>query len=298
MKRLVLTGVFLSLVITLGVAQALTVEYADGTVQVQTTKGWKDLSVGSSVAADAKVRISDSGSVEFSRGAQRFSLLKDGVYALADVLKSSGRAGEAGVGVTLTRKLRNVAAGGQQSSTAVGGVRGAAQGDNSQNLTWMGDEEDDPSSKARALLDKDRFKEAEKEIVQALDKTQDEQRKQDLSYLLAAAYYGQGESARAYRALVLLKDDPGSTYHPDSVILKAQILLDNRAYADSLKVLKDFIAQKPDNSYAQVGYLLSAQCYKGLGDDKSAKAALDAGYALDPGSDTAKQIAKMQGKEL
>lgn len=296
MKRLMLTGIFLSLVITLGVAQALTVEYTDGTVQVQTTKGWKDLSVGSSVAADARVRISDSGSAEFSRGTQRFSLLKDGVYALADVLKSSGKAGETGVGVTLARKLHNVATGGQQSSTTVGGVRGAAQGDNSQNLTWMGDEEDDSSSKARALLDKDRYKEAVKEITQALGKTQDEQKKQDLNYLLATAYYGQGESARAYHTLALLKDDSGSTYYPDSMILKAQILLDNRAYADSLKVLKDFIAQKPDNSYAQVGYLLSAQCYKGLGDGKSARDALDTGYAIDPSSDTAKQIAKMQGK--
>jgi tetratricopeptide (TPR) repeat protein len=288
-----LTGVFLCLAITFSFAQALTVEYADGTVQVQAGKGWKDLSIGSKVAPDAHIRISDSGTVEFSRGAQRFSLLTDGVYALADMLKRSGRAGEPGIGVNLAKKLRNVATGGQQSSTTVGGVRGAAQGDNSQNLTWMGDDED-TSAKVRALLDKERYKEAEAEIKQALSDAQDDQKKQDLSYLLASAYYGEGEGARAYHTLLTLNDDTGSTYYSDSVILKAQILLDNHAYADSLQVLKDFLGKNRDNQYAQVGYLLSAQCYKGLGDDKSAKNSLDAGFALDPQSDTAKQIAKMQ----
>lgn len=294
-KRMLLTGLFLSATIALGVAQALTVTYVDGTVEVQSGKTWKALNVGTSVAVDAQVRVSDQGSVEFTRGARHFSIIKDGTYSVADLLKNSAKSGQAGVGANLAMKLHSVATGGGQSSTAVGGVRGAAQGDNSQNLTWMGDE-DDTAAKAQALLLKERYREAESEIKQALADSQDDQKKQDLSYLLAAAYYGEGQGVRAYRALVALNYPSSGTYYPDSVILRAQILLDNQEYSDSLQALKDFLAGSPDTQYAQVADLLSAQCYKGLGDKKSEQDALTAGYNLDPQSDTAKQITKMRSE--
>ena len=126
--------------------------------------------------------------------------------------------------------------------------------------------------------------------------TQDDMKKSDLSFLLASAYYGEGESAQAYHTLLALKDNSASMYYPDSVILKAQILLDTKAYADSVAVLKDFLATNADSPYAQVCYLLSAAGYKGLGDKASEKDALDKGYALDPQSETAKLIAKMQSE--
>jgi outer membrane PBP1 activator LpoA protein len=129
-----------------------------------------------------------------------------------------------------------------------------------------------------------------------MDDSQEDQQKQDLQYLLASAYYGEGESARAYRTLLAMTDDPQSTYYPDSLILKAQIYVDNRSYSDGLTVLKPLLSGSSQAQYAQVGYLLAAMCYKGLGDNGSAKSALSSGYALDPQSDTAKQISKMQSE--
>jgi len=154
-RRMLLTGLFLSFSVTLGVAQSLTVTYVDGTVEVQSGKAWKTLNVGSSVRADAQVRVSDQGSVEFTRGARHFSIIKDGTYSMADLLKNATKAGQPRVGANLAMKLHSVAMGGGQSSTAVGGVRGAAQGDNSQNLTWMGDEEDTPAvdSSGHVIID-------------------------------------------------------------------------------------------------------------------------------------------------
>lgn len=294
-RKIILTIVFLSITIAFAAAQALTVTYLDGTVEIQTAKGWKALDVGSAVQPDAHIRVSDGGTVELARGAQHISIIKDGSYTVSDLLKSSAKPGESGVGVSLAKKLRSVASGNGQSSTTVGGVRGAAQGDKTQGLTWMGDD-DETSTKVRSLLDKNRYKEAEAEIKQALSDTQDDMKKNDLSFLLASAYYGEGENAQAYHTLVALKDNSASMYYPDSVVLKAQILLDNQAYADSAALLKDFLAANPDNQYAQVCYLLSAYSYKGLGDKQSEKDALDKGLALDPQSDTAKQIAKMQGE--
>ncbi len=294
-RQIILTIVFLSFTIAFAAAQGLTVTYLDGTLEVQTAKGWRPLDVGSTIRADARIRVSDSATVELRRGAQHISIIQDGEYAISDLLSGSMRVKSRGMGVSLASKLHSVAYGNGQATNAVGGVRGAAQGDNGQDLTWMGDDED-TSLKVRALLDKQRFKEAETEITQALGNAQDDQKKQDLEYLLASAYYGEGESARAYHTLVSLKDNSASTYYPDSVILKAQILLDNGSYADSLSVLKSFLGSNPDRSYAQVSYLLSALCYKGLGDVQSEKTALSTGYSLDPQSDTAQQISKLQSE--
>ncbi len=294
-RRIILTIAFLSITIGFAAAQALTVTYLDGTVEVQTAKGWKALDVGSAVPVDARIRVSDGGTVEMARGAQHISIIKDGSYAVADLLKGSTRPGQSGVGVSLAWKLRSVATGNGQSNSTVGGVRGAAQGDNTQGLTWMGDD-DETSTKVRALMDKNRYKEAETEIKQALSDTKDDMKKNDLSFLLASAYYGEGDGAQAYHTLLGIKDSSSSMYYPDSVILKAQILIDNQSYADSASVLKDFLAANPDSQYAQVCYLLSAYSYKGLGDKQSEKDALDRGYALDPQSDTAKLISKMQSE--
>ena len=294
-RQIILTIAFLSFAIPFAAAQGLTVTYVDGTLEVQTAKGWKALDVGATIKTDARIRVSDSGTVELRRGSQHINILKDGQYAVADLLAGSAQIKSRGVGVFLASKLHSVASGNGQNTNAVGGVRGAAQGDNSQGLTWMGDDED-TSVKVRALLDKQRFKEAETEITQALGSAQDEQQKQDLEYLLASAYYGEGESARAYHALITLKDNSASTYYPDSIILKAQILLDNGSYADSLSILKSFLGTNPGNQYSQVSCLLSALCYKGLGDLQSEKTALSTGYSLDPQSDTAQQIQKMQSE--
>jgi tetratricopeptide (TPR) repeat protein len=293
---MILTGLFLSLTIALGSAQALKVTYVDGTVEIQAANGWRPLDVGSAVAPDARVRVSDSGTAEFTRGAKHFSIIKDGTYSIADLLKGSAGAGQQGVGVSLAGKLHSVVSGTGQTSTAVGGARGAAQGDNSQNLTWMDDQSSETNATVLALLNKGRYHEAEVEIKKAMDDSQEDQQKQDLQYLLASAYYGEGESARAYRTLLAMTDDPQSTYYPDSLILKAQIYVDNRSYSDGLTVLKPLLSGSSQAQYAQVGYLLAAMCYKGLGDNGSAKSALSSGYALDPQSDTAKQISKMQSE--
>jgi len=295
-RQIILTTAFLSFVAAFAAAQDLTVTYLDGTLEVRTAKGWRTLDVGSTIKADSRVRVGDSGSVELRRGSQHISIIQDGEYAIAELLSSSGKAGSKGVGVTLASKLHSVASGTGRNANAVGGVRGAAQGDNSQDLTWMGTDDEDTSAKAQALLDKQRYREAETELARALTNAQDDQKKQDLEYLLASAYYGDGESARAYHTLLSVKNNIASTYYPDSVILKAQILLDNGAFADSLKILKDFQTENTDNRYVQISHLLSAQCYKELGDTKSEKDSLQKGYAIDPRSDTAQQISKLQNE--
>ncbi len=296
MKKTILLVVAILLTGSLSVfAQALEVGYLDGTVELKTAKGWSAVSIGDALDPGATVRISKGGSLEISRGNQRITVMKDGIYALADLLKAGEKNTKTGIGVALTQKLRTVTAVGQQKGTStVAGVRGEQQGQPVENLPWMeGDE--DSLTEIRKLLDNQKYAEAVPLLVDAVDESVSIEDEQMLKYQLATAYYGSGQIARAYRVIIKTAPAANVEYYPDFVILKAEVLLDSLQFKEGQALLKPFIASKPDVGYAQIAYLLSAQCSKGLGDDKAAQEALTTGLSLDPKSETAKEIQSMLG---
>ncbi len=290
MKRITLLSLLLlaaSAALTFG--QALTVDFLDGSVEVKSSKGWKALSIGDQVPADASVRISQGGSLELSRGQRHITLVKDGVYSLPEVSRVAMKAGSAGLGAAFGQKLKALTTE-RAATTAVGGVRGAQQGE-TEGVLWV-DEGDDAKKKVADLLQKGQYTDAAPLANSALADATVEADRRELSYMLAAAYYGEGQTLKAYRAVENMLPDAADPYYADFVILKAQILLAAGSYADGLGLLKPLIASKPKVPYAQAAYLLSALCARGLGDEGLASAALKSGYDLDPGSDTGKIIAR------
>jgi tetratricopeptide (TPR) repeat protein len=296
MKKTIIIGAVLLLASLSAFAQALDVDYLDGTVELRSSKGWSAVSIGDKLDPGATIRVSKSGSLELSRGNQRITVLKDGIYALADLLKAGEKNAKAGVGVALTQKLRSVTAIGQQRGTStVAGVRGAAQGQPVENLTWMeGDE--NSLEEIRKLLDNRKYAEAVPLLLDALEESISIEEELMLKYQLATAYYGSAQIARAYRVIAKTAAVSSADYYPDFVILKAEVLLDSLQFKDGQVLLKTFIASKPEVGYAQIAYLLSAQCAIGLGDEKAAAEALDTGLALDPASETGKEIQSLIGK--
>src|SRR5208337_343510 len=111
-----------------------------------------------------------------------------------------------------------------------------------------------------------------------------------LTYLLGLAYYGAGQTARAYRTLASITPQPDTAWYARYVILKAQVLVDSQNYNDALAVLTPFISAYPTGEATQFAYLLTGLSQKGLGDKAAAKQALDSGFQLDPKSETAKLI--------
>ncbi len=111
------------------------------------------------------------------------------------------------------------------------------------------------------------------------------------------AYYGAEKTALAYRTISKVSLDASSTYYADFMILKAEIFLDSFSFKESQAVVSSFLATKPDVKYAQIAYLISGQCSRGLGDDAGAKTAFAAGYKLDPQSETAKTISEIQNAQ-
>jgi tetratricopeptide (TPR) repeat protein len=154
---------------------------------------------------------------------------------------------------------------------------------------WV-DESDETRSQVQSLMDQKKYDDAVKVLRQAINDSSSDGEKQEFGYLIGAAYYNAGQEAQAFRALAKITPGPDAEYYARYVILKAQVLVDTSNWKDALDVLTPFIASFPTGEATQVAYLLSYYCQKGLGDQTSAVAALNAGYKLDPATDTAKLI--------
>jgi tetratricopeptide (TPR) repeat protein len=276
---------------TTATCQSFTVEYLDGAVDLMTTKGWSGLSLGDSVGADANIRISKGGMVELFNATLRISIVKEGTYLISAILKAGKSSGQKGLGASLAQKLHLLTAG-WQGAGEVGGIRGAQAG-NSGDLEYV-DEYTMTWDTVSGLFASGKYTEAIPLLVRAKTDASGLDEQADFGYLLAVAYYNSGETAQAYRAISTLSVDPRHFYYPDYVILKAQVLLDGFAYQDALSILTPFIASRPQPSFVQIALLLSAQCSRGLGDEKGAQDALAKGYLIDPKSETATLIGNMQ----
>jgi tetratricopeptide (TPR) repeat protein len=286
MSKQLFVTIALVFAVAVGVsAQAFTVNYVDGTVELQGAKGWTAISIGDQIPADSSIRISQQGSIELKRGATKLALLKDGTYALATLAKAGGT-GSTGVAGAITQKLQSLVTEKPKASTA-GGVRGAEQGAGS--VTWV-DESDDARAQIQSLLDKKQYTDAVKQLNDAIASASSDADVAEFSYMLGFAYYGAGQTTRAYKVLAKLEPTMDVQWYARYVILKAQVLVDTQNYNDALAVLKPFIDSHPTGEATQVAYLLSAVSQKGLGDATSARASLDAGYKIDPSTGTATLI--------
>ena len=285
-KKLLFPAVF-ALVLTAGIsAQAFSVSYLDGVAELQAAKAWTALSIGDKVPADGNVRISQNGSLELLRGKLKITILKDGVYDIAALARAADKSGAGGIGSAISQKLASLTTE-RSRPTQAAGVRGELQGE--APVTWV-DENDETRGKVQALLDDKKFADALKVLDQAIQDSTDDSEKAEFTYLKGVAYYDNGETARAYKVLEQVSPDPDTGWYARYVILKSQVLVDTSNFRDALAILSPFISASPTGEATQVAYLLTYYSQKGLGDQASARAALDAGYKLDPSTDTAKII--------
>jgi tetratricopeptide (TPR) repeat protein len=285
-KAMGLVPVFLLAFAATAFAQTFSVTYADGTVELKAAKGWTALSIGDAVPADASVRVSQAGSLELSRGKSRITILKDGTYEIASLVRASQKSGAGGIGTNIAQKLQSLK-GEQPKSTTVGGVRAEEQG--RQSVTWA-EESDEVRSEVATLLAQRKYQDALKTLDNAIRDASSPAEQEELTYLSGVAYYGDGQTVKAYRALARVSVDPSAQWYANYILLKAQVLVDSADFSEALAVLQPFISANPSGEPTQIAYLLSSYCQRGLGNDAEARAALDAGYQVDPATDTAKLI--------
>jgi hypothetical protein len=306
MRNRTLSAVVLLMMFTAGAfAQSFSVDFVDGTVELKIPrdkagKEWKALAIGDSLALDASLRVAAESSIEITRGKVRITILKPGTYMLADLSRAKEKSSGTGIGSAISQKLtaltkeRSDIIAGTRAS-AVGGVRNKDQGTSSGSVMWV-EENEETRRKVTELMAGGKYKEAVSFVSAAIPDAATDEEKDELEYMLAAAYYGNGEALRAYRAMAKLTPDPQAEFYPRFVLLKAQILIDSLGFSDGLALLKPFIEAGQPGETAQMAYLLAAACQKGLGDDKAALASLKVGYSIDPSTETAKLISVQLGK--
>lgn len=285
-KTLGFALIFVFLLAASAFAQSYSVTYSDGTVELKTIKGWSAISIGDTVPANASVRVSGSGSLELTRGKARITILKDGTYDVASLARASEKSGAGGVGATIAQKIQSLTTD-KSKTTTVGGVRAAEQGQ--QSVTWA-EESDEVRSEVAALIAEKKYLDAVKTLNSALKDTSSQADAEEFRYLTGVAYYGAGRPAKAYRALSKVSADPGAQWYANYILLKAQLLVDSSDFSSALSLLRPFVSANPAGESAQLAYLLTYYCQKGLGNAADAKAALEAGYQIDPATDTAKLI--------
>jgi outer membrane protein assembly factor BamD (BamD/ComL family) len=154
---------------------------------------------------------------------------------------------------------------------------------------WV-DESDETRTKVQSLLDQKQYTDALKVLNTALTDPASDMDPAELTYLTGVAYYGAGQAARAYKSLSKIAPTSDQPWYARYVILKSQVLVDTQNYDDALAVINPFISAFPTGEATQMAYLLAYYSDKGKGDMTSAKAALDAGFKVDPTTDTAKVI--------
>ena len=301
MRKSMLLACVLGLVLAAGVfAQAFSVDYLDGTVELKIPKDkagklWKLLAIGDTVASDASLRVGPGSSIELARGRVRITILKPGIYMVADLSKAKEKASVAAIGPALSQKLTAMTTDKPRTDSAVGGVRGAEQGTSTRSVEWI-EENDEVRAKVADYMASGKYKDAVDELTQAIPEAATDEEESERQYMLAAAYYGNGEALRAYRTVAKASPDPKAEYYPRFVLLKAQILVDSLDFREALALLKPLIAAGQAGETAQMAYLLAAVSQKGLGDETSARTSLNAGYAIDPSTETAELISAQLGK--
>ncbi|HVP19957.1 MAG TPA: hypothetical protein VMU36_13275 [Spirochaetia bacterium] len=268
-------------------AQSYAITYSDGTVEIKTAKGWSVLSIGDAVPLSATVRVSQSGSLELTKGRARLTILKDGTYEIARLASAAELSGALGAGARISQKLQSLTSD-KPTSTTAGGVRAADQSSQAA-VTWV-DENDEVRSEVVSLLAQKKYLDAAQKLQEALDESPSPAYEQEFAYLAGVAYYGAGQPVRAFRALSKVSPDPSVQWYARYVILKTQLLVDSLDYSGALDILQPFLSANPSGEPAQLAWLLTYYCQKGLGNTSAARAALDTGYQLDPASETANLI--------
>jgi tetratricopeptide (TPR) repeat protein len=285
-KNLLLVVLFAAVAIGVS-AQAFTVSYLDGSVELKAAKGWKVLAIGEKVPADGTVRLSQDATLELQRGTVRISLIKDGVYEMARLATATDKPASGGSGNLVAQKLQSLTTA-KAKATSVGGVRATEQARSPDAMPWAVDI-DDVRSDVNDLLDKQNYADALKRLDKAVSEATEDSERNEFAYLKAVVYYREGQQALAYRALARAAAQPADSWYAQFIVLKGQILVDTQNYQDAVALLAPFVKDYTGEA-VQVAYLLTAISEKALGNAAAAKQALDAGYALDPATDTAKLI--------
>lgn len=273
-------------------AQDVVVEYLEGVLERSVGASWKALDIGDKLPPEATIRLSGHGLIELAQGKLRITISQDGVYRLSDAFAKSKQVAGWDLKNVVASKVKTAVAGSGRGEVAVMGTRGAAAGQPAE-VTWVeAGETAEIVAKGRQFLEAGQYAEALKVFEKGYENAFAEE-EQVFLYYIALTHVQSGKGGRALATLRGVDPDPRTSVFSDLVLLEGQLLVDSLAFQDALTLFNRQLAQQQTGAFAQAMWIMSAYCYRGLGDAAKVRETLTRARDLDPKSPLGQEAASM-----
>jgi hypothetical protein len=285
MKTKTVVGLLLLLFLGSAAGQSIEVQFVDGTLEVRQGTLWNELFIGDRLSDDAILRLGPNSSAELAGDGNVIALHNPGLYRLGELLSTSHEVATWDMSSVVGLKLG--ALGGRVSrpedQAAQMGVRGASQDDT--RLTWMDDEAAQLRRDALELMDKGDYVQAHGMLLEAIDFALDEEEAAEYAFYAAYAADRMGDRRETVRLLSGLQVKPEADFYDDYALLAARVRIESLAFSEGLRIVDQYLAERPEGRSAQSMLLLASFAHKGLGDERSSRTALETARKMDPESE-------------
>ena len=263
-------------------SQELEIAYFDGDVEITVSEEWVEPEMGEVISGEQKIKLGNDSYAEIISSNSTIKLLKQGVYSISDLLESADNQDTWELGKIGGINFKNIINKGAYNSSAVMGVRGAKQED--ESIEWI-DSSIDYVEEGKLRLDEGDIEGALNLFNEGIELSEDDTA--PLYYYSALCYSLQGKNGMSLKNLNILENPEKYDFYPDYVILKSNILLEGLEYRSAETILKKYIASDSKSDKAQIIYLLLSYSSNGMNNKKDARMYLNKVIEINSSSDAA-----------
>lgn len=272
-------------------AEKLLVEYLEGMLEAKKGKTWIEVFTDDFIDADAMIRLAPDSLVELFGDNTRITLIKPGIYNIAEIIKATRDVDSYGLDSIISMKLKTIiddAGEGQESNM---GVRA------NKVTEYIGDDiVQDMFDLAEEEMKKENYDKAIrlfKDTINAVEVTDPGAESiQMFQYYIGYCHFRKGEDTQAMSFLMKIDVDPYAPYYTDYVLLYGKLLMKSLAYTDAITLFNGYIAKNKNEEtlFLQDVYYLISICYINQDMLPEALHHLKKAEKLDPESEVGQKV--------
>lgn len=243
-KLLVILLLFLSVCLS---AEEGYIEYLDGYLDVMSDDEWFEIYMGDSLYSDSVIKLWEDSYVEIKVGSKSVKISQEGIYSVAELLKSAEKIKRAGLVKKTTNLISRMLYGDNSLvQDTVGGVRAF---NIEKALQTFPDTGGEVLREAFKAFTEGKNEEARELFLESLDFPEDEGQLMMGLYFLAQISYEKDETEQALKYLNEIYIDeysPEYDYYNLVVFLKGQILIETNGNGQALTWLEENLISEDD----------------------------------------------------
>jgi hypothetical protein len=289
-------------------AQAVTVDYVEGSAAQRTTAAWAVLSIGDTIPLDGSVKVDDHSLVQLKAPGAAITLSRPGTYIIRKLLAARASLRAAGAAQALAVAFSRVLHGSEERLDEAGGVRaeqmppgegfdfgstrtpGSAMREDSVGQEYI--------DSGKRYIASGEYQDAIDTLLAAVGRISPGDTREARFYL-ATAYSLSGDMRLALRMIPGDAPERTEEWAPDLILLRAKLLEDTFAFTEATELLvKQGASLAADEARAPTYFFLLALAYRGNGDAVRQNLCLDKVVSLAAESELGATAAKLRGQGL